>query len=426
MTDRDPDSGQFVSDNYDGSRQLEFTPMPDEKERVALEEQINKTYGSSDDEIRRAAREIQERRGGAQTEEPEAVQWYARDEYGRLTNEPLDPNISTTKEQAADALTKYRETKAAAAQEAQDRELKNELDGVRIGLEVTDPSQAAKYEFKHEVERAVGEWHEMMGSPELPQPPVDAAPEQQPARESVPGETELAKLLENPLVRNELEQQLGQYADAIQQAGLVAQSALLDHLPELAQIDRSMWPTAIEVIGKQSPERVQRATGVINRAVQIGAEQQRLSEAHQAKQTAQRNAEIEKWSRAEGAKYDAWAAKEGLDMNQVAPAVARYVETNLGLSRAQFAEALRANPVLRSAEFQKTITHAAKWQMAQEARRDVERKPLPPAVRPGAQAPGAGVHSNAGKIAELNRQLSSATGMQAIRIASQITSLRRK
>jgi hypothetical protein len=165
---------------------------------------------------------------------------------------------------------------------------------------------------------------------------------------------------------------------------------------------------------------------VINRAVQIGAEQQRLSEAHQARQTAQRQQEIEKWSRAEGAKYDAWAAKEGLDMSQVAPAVSRYVETNLGLSRSQFAQILRDNPVLRSAEFQKTITHAARWQMAQEARQNVERKPLPPAVRPGAQAPGMASNSNAGRIAELTRQLNNASGQKALRIAAALTSERRK
>jgi hypothetical protein len=418
---RDPETGQFTSSLSDHIRaehaRLEFTPMEDN--RPPKDEDNAPTYGSSDQEIRAAAAEMQAKRG-VELEAPEAIVWH--DRYGDL----LPYNISTTKDQAAEALNAYRQAKAEAAQGAQDRDLKAAIDAPRIELEVTDPKNARLYQFDNELERAVGEFAAEMGV-ETPatQPTVEAAPEQQPARESGL-DPDLAKVIEHPQVRAMLESELGRYEQAIQEAGLYAQSSLLDHFPELAQIDRSQWPMAIELINKQTPERVQRGMNVINRAVAIGAEQQRLSEAHQARQNAQRQQEIEKWSRQEGARYDQWAQREGLDMATFPQAASKYIETHLGMDRAQFAAVLRDNPVLRASGFQQVLSDAVRYRQGQEARKNIAAKPLPPAIRPGAQAPGVSSTSNSGRIAELTRQLNNASGQQALRIAAALTSARRK
>jgi hypothetical protein len=257
--------------------------MPDDRER---EDDNAPRYGSSDDEIRAAAREMQERRG-MEIEEPEAVTWFARD-----TGEPLDPRISTTTKQGAEGLADYRHQRDAAALEAQDRELKNELDSVRIGLEVTDPTQAAKYEFRPEITRAVDEFARDMGvDPAATQPPVvDAAPEQQPARESsVPGlDPEVEKALQNPQVREMLEAQIAAYEGAIQEAGNYARASLIETFPELQNLAPQQYEAALQVLNQQDPARVARGLNVINRAVAIGAETARLNQEHQARQQAQR------------------------------------------------------------------------------------------------------------------------------------------
>jgi hypothetical protein len=413
------DLGRFTSSLGDHiaaeHARLEFTPLEDNKPR----EEDGPTYGSSDDEIRRAAAEMQERRG-VEAEVAEEVVWHGPD------GNPLPDNISTSRGQAAEALSNYRQQKAAAAAGAQDRDLKNAIDSARIETEILNPDAAKAYDFKHELKDAVEEFAAEMGVPVQAETPAPA-PEQQQQRESVSGlEPDLAKVINHPQVVQMLEGELGRYAQAIQEAGQYAAASLVDALPELAQIGREAWPMAIELISKQGPERVQRATNVINRAVQIGAEQQRLSEAHQARQTAQRQQEIEKWSRAEGAKYDQWAAKEGLDLSRFAPEASKYIETHLGMSRAQFSEALRDNPVLRASAFQQVLSDAVRYRQVMAAKQDLVSRPLPPAVRPGAQAPGMSSNSNSSRIAELTRQLNNASGQKALRIAAALTSERRK
>jgi hypothetical protein len=411
------EAGRFLGDHYAAEHaRLEFTPMEDNRER----EEDAPQYGSSDQEVREAARELQARRG-VQTEVVDEVRWH--DRYG----DPLPSDISTSRDQAAEALNAYRQAKAEAAQAEQDRDLKAAIDAPRVEMAVLDEKNARQYQFDNELERAVGEFAAEMGAPETPPAQPTVASEQQPARESSL-DPDLAKVISHPQVVAMLEGELGRYAQAIQEAGQYAAASLVDALPELAQIDRQSWPMAIELIGKQSPERVQRATNVISRAIAIGAEQQRLAEQHQAKQNAQRNAEIEKWTRAEGQKYDAWAAKEGIDVGQLAPQVMKYVETNLGLSRAEFSQALRDNPALRSSAFQQAISDAVRYRQVMAAKADLVQRPLPPApIRPGAQPPsGASSHSsNAGQIAEVSRRLSNASGMQAIRLAAKLTSLKR-
>jgi hypothetical protein len=425
---RDPESGQFTS-SYDGSRQFEFTPMADNKPR----EEDWPTYGSSDQEIRAAAAEMQERRG-VQTEDAEAVVWH--DRYG----EPLPSDISTTKEQAADALNAYRQAKAEAAQAELDRDLRSAIDNPRLELEVTDPETAKLYGFKHELDRAVGEFATEMGvDPAAVRPPATqrAAPEQ-PARESVPGlDPDVERALQNPQIRHAVEQQMAEavqakadYEAKVQEANNWARASLVHEFPELGRLPVEQWENALLTVQAQDPLRFQKGVGVINQVARVNAEQTRIQNEHATRahqQESMRQQQIADWSRGEAARYDAWAAKEGLDMASFTPAVGKYIETNLGMSRDQFAQVLRDNPVLRASEFQKVISDAVRYRQVMAAKQDLVQKPLPPAVRPGAQAPGASSHSsNAGRIAELTRQLNNASGQKALRIAAALTSERRK
>jgi hypothetical protein len=286
------------------------------------------------------------------------------------------------------------------------------------------------YQFDGELDRAVQEFAGDMGvDPAATQAPATQPQphESHPEAAGVPGlDPDLARVIEHPQIRAFLENEAGRYEQAVQEAGQFAAASLVDALPELAQIDRSQWPMAIELLAKTAPERVQRATGVINRAVQIGAEQQRLSAQAQSRQQAQRNAEIEKWSRAEGARWDQWAAKEGIDVASFAPQASRYISEQLGMSRDQFSQALRDTPALRSSAFQQVLSDAVRYRQVVAAKQDIARKPLPPApLRPGAQAPGMSANSNAGQIARLTQQLNNSSGQKALRAAAALLSAQR-
>ena len=70
---------------------------------------------------------------------------------------------------------------------------------------------------------------------------------------------------------------------------------------------------------------------------------------------------------------------------------------------------------------QELIHKAARWDEAQEAKKTVAAKPLPPVQRPGVTQ--SGKPGRDAEITTLKRQLNSATGLQALRIATQLTKL---
>jgi hypothetical protein len=348
MTERDPDSGQFISDHYAAEHsKLEFTPLADDKPR----EEDGPTYGSSDDEIRRAAAEMQERRG-VQTEEAEAVTWFARD-----TGEPLDPNISTTRDQAATALADYREARDAAAQEAQDRDLKAAIDNPRIELEVTDPSTAAKYEFKHEIHRAVDEFARDMGVETPPAATVETST--QPAPDGLDGE--LARALAHPQVREAVEAELARayeakagYEAKVNEANNWARASLVHEFPELGRLPVEQWENALMTVQAQDPVRFQKGVGVINQVQRVSAEQARIANEHAARaqqlETA-RQQQLADWSRSEAERYDRWAAKEAPRLRRV---TSKAISVSRGISSRRCCVIIRCCGLQDSNRFSRT------------------------------------------------------------------------
>jgi hypothetical protein len=79
---------------------------------------------------------------------------------------------------------------------------------------------------------------------------------------------------------------------------------------------------------------------------------------------------------------------------------------------------------LRDARFQQLVYESTKYRDAQKAAKVAEKKPLPPVQKPGV-APQRGASSQA-DIKTLEKQLESASGMNAIRIGQKLTQLRRE
>lgn len=79
---------------------------------------------------------------------------------------------------------------------------------------------------------------------------------------------------------------------------------------------------------------------------------------------------------------------------------------------------------LRDARFQQLVYESTKYRDAQKAAKVAEKKPLPPVQKPGV-APQRGASSQA-DIKTLEKQLESASGMNALRIGQKLTQLRRE
>lgn len=79
--------------------------------------------------------------------------------------------------------------------------------------------------------------------------------------------------------------------------------------------------------------------------------------------------------------------------------------------------------ILSNASMQKLMVDGLKYQEIQKAKSNIVAKPLPPAQRSGAGNTNVG---NKAQIQELNKQLTNATGIRAIRLAAEITRLGRK
>jgi hypothetical protein len=438
---RDPESGQFASADPGYGRdffeyQQGYTQLGDSKPK---DDDGPPVVSSDNDGINQAGQYLEAQREaqrGKQAKEPTVIELQRLDDDGRFTGEKVDPKVTTTLRQSTAMRADYTRQSEAIAEAAADRALKNELDSVRIGLEVTEPDVAKLYGFQNENARAVAEFHRDMGSPELPPAPT-AETNTQSATPAVDGlDSELAKAMAHPQVREAIEAELARaheakagYEAKIEEANSWARASLVHEFEELGRLPVDQWQNALMTIQAQDPVRFQKGIGVINQVQRVSAEQARIANEHAARaqqlETA-RQQELANWSRAESERYEKWAQREGLDMSTFAPAAGRYIETHLGMSRAQFSEVLRANPALQSSEFQQVLSDAVRYRQVQEARKAVERTPLPPAIRPGSNPGAASTNSNASRIADLTRQLNNASGQKALRIAAALTSARRK
>jgi hypothetical protein len=404
---RDPASGQFTSatDHYDVTRG-DFVPLQDRPR----DEDSAPIYdrGSDDDKVRAAAAERIAQQG-MDVEEPTAVEWFKKDADGRLTEEHLEPNVSITIDQAADGLSAFRAQNDAI----------NELSAEQDLIDAVDQARAA----------ANGQQYTPADTP--PAPTVEAnTAEATPTTDGLP--PELATALDHPLVRQAIESQMSeavaakeQYAQAVEQANYLAQANLLEHLPELSRIpDKNQWEGAIRAIHAQDPARVNRALNTISRVQQLSAESARIQNERTAQMQAQTKAEVEKYSRSENARFDAYAAKENLNVPEMGRAAQQYFHSELGVSPDSLKLLIEETPALRSAAFQRLIVDAVRYNQGKIARQNLPRN-LPPApLRPGSQV--AAPSYSASKVAGLERALANATGHTAIKIAAQITSLKRK
>jgi hypothetical protein len=411
-----------MSDNRDDAGQ--FTPSTDglfgrEHELVSAGYTVkkdeppadDKTYGSDSTSLREAAADLKAERG--EPEDPIAVNDIL----------DLDPKEAVTTEQAARELGTARADIATFYDGMDLAKFADEVDADRAKVIKGDPKVAEALGVEMPAkDAATTKGEAVQNAPDQ----VDAATVD--AIDAMEGlDPETRKALKIPQVRQALEQQFAeadqvreQYASSLQNGQQMLQATLTALAPQLQGMPLEHWPQAIQMLAQVDPGRAQLVSdtltnwGTIQQAQQ--QEQQRqASIAHQ-----QFEAQRQQYSRQADQALGPMTVAEKLEMVEE---LVGYVG-DFGISREQFTREAQTNLAIHHPAFQRMAADALKYQRIMKASKAMPTRNIPPVQRPGASQPRA--PANSANIQALERQLSSATGHKAARIAADILRLQRK
>jgi hypothetical protein len=196
-----------------------------------------------------------------------------------------------------------------------------------------------------------------------------------------------------------------------------AQASFMESFPELAGLPPQHLEAGLQQLAQQNPQRFQQAMGILNRVQSLNAAAQQAQQARAHEQHQQ----IETWAKTQ----DARLKSLGVEFTpETVNAVTEYAKEELAIDRQQLAEVMLAHPILRSAEFQRVMHDAAQYRRIKSAPKAVPQG-LPSVQRPGVARDVPRSGDNSSKIQTLQRQLATAHGEKAARLAGQIRSLKR-
>jgi hypothetical protein len=308
--------------------------------------------------------------------------------YGTFLDN-LDPNVSITPEQAAEITTREKAAEAKAAEEAQLQRVRDEVD-LKRGIEA---EKALPADVRAMIETGVDE--------------------------------DVAIALTKPQVRQAVEQEFARadqvresYTAGLEQARIASLATLAEVVPHLAGLDPSRFEEGLAVLQQVDPPAFQQAMNVLQRTHQIVAAQQAAQQQQQQVQYQQ----FEQHTRSEDVRLVQMVGKEKAD--EANQAVINYLDQH-GVPKNQRLSMIMQNPVLRSAEARDTIWKAAKYDQIMKSTPKAAPKGLPPVQKPGTSNQVRAT-SDTGKLASLEKALSSASGDKAARISAQIHAIERR
>jgi hypothetical protein len=213
---------------------------------------------------------------------------------------------------------------------------------------------------------------------------------------------EIAKFLENPVVRERVEREFAdvhqraaaqvEHAKATYQQGLAQNAAaalavLTTQFPEFAGLSGAQLEGALRVSNTQRADAFRQLAGQVSTVV--GSFQQRAAQ-EQAQQQAAYMARLDQFKAAEDRKFDAATAHENPEtLKTFRSNVFPMLETHYGIPQARMRalasgqQAMNSVELLHSSEFQRILLDALKWQSAQTAVRNAAVRPVPQVQRPG-------------------------------------------
>ena len=237
-------------------------------------------------------------------------------------------------------------------------------------------------------------------------------------------DAETRKALKIPAVRKALDEEFTRtetaqrgYTEALSHANNYSHAAILAIAPELQGVPLERWAEGVQILAQSDPVRGQQLGNLL---AYVGNIQQA-----QQQQVMQQKQNLEQWVKAEDAKLEVMIGKKtSAERAQFADDLVKYAN-ELGVSRAGLVDAIQSQPVLLSAPMQRMMWDALQYRKITSAPKAHPTRAVPSAQKPGSSAtPRAS--ENSSKIQNLQRQLSSATGDRAARIAAEIRNIRRK
>jgi len=334
------------------------TPPEDDKE----------TYGSEESEIRRAAKDLTERR--ASSESPLIDRGYVHLQ-GEKAGEPVEPNLTLRIEQAAKDLKRVRDAEVLAQTDAQAQQLAN----------VVDELKRPTYELER-AKDALADYQAANGiDPNAPQS------EQQPAINGL--HPDVAAALQNPNVRAAINAEVQQaevarhaYAVATQEQAKLALASIFAGVPALQGLEGQALVGAIQLLERTNP---QQAAVIRDQLRNVDALMQASNRAAQQQQNLAAR-QMHAWTISENARFQAWADSSPDNQTRVKTIqgeALKLMESEYGVTPQQLAALYQFQPLLRSAIGSRIILDALSYAAAKRSAMQATPKPPVPTQRPG-------------------------------------------
>jgi hypothetical protein len=375
-------------------------------------EQKKKEYPAEEHGLRAAAEDLAATRAPSQEEPtPRNYVEYGGDRHG----ESVPANETISLERASDDLTRQRTAEQAAQQPHDPAQLATVVDNIREAF----PNRELPPTFVQDLQEA----HAQAQQPEAPSEFNDkarahmAAEEPQPQQPGI--DPEIQQALANPKVRAALEAEVQaaesarqQFAQQARAAAQISAAAMFSQWPELASLTTEQLPHALAAIQKVDPSKATAIQAQLSRTQQLW----QASRQAEAQRAATQQQQLDAWTKAEDAKFEKEVfAKETPETRQkLQAALPEIIEKDYGISRDDFAFAVKNTPVLRSVAFQKILLDASKYRLAQrEVVNKIDRS-TPPVQRPGVASPHRG--NDSGVDAALRQFRSEASVDNAVKL----------
>jgi hypothetical protein len=207
---------------------------------------------------------------------------------------------------------------------------------------------------------------------------------------------EVFEALKNPRVAAALSAELAKveesrraFATAAFQSAQLGAAAVLT-APELQGIPPEQISVALHLIEKQNPHRALEIRSQLQNVQRLYEAAQQAKAQEQQIQVQQQQARLQSYKAGQDVLFEHSLKSENPEtVKQVKSEIMGIIENDYGISRDDLAQAVRTNPALHSAAFQKMMYDAAKYKLAQRtATANPARAPLPPVQKPGVSRGG--------------------------------------
>jgi hypothetical protein len=327
------------------------------------------TFKSDTDGLRDAASELQERRA---TEGREPIR---REYRATETNERMPLEQTRKLSEAADDLKNLREVEDAAASEFAAMSLREKVDHFLQEQQQEQPQQQQPLQQQPQQQQ-----EQLAPQPESVEPVNGVDPE-------------VAKALENPKIRQAINEQIQhseqarqQYMAALHQVSQIQAAAITHQFPELAGVTQETLPAVLNAINSRDPARAQAIVNHLqstSKQIEVTNQQIRAEQQHAAQQAAH---QFQAYSKAEDSKFEDFEkTRPASEVKAVRDNVGKVLKDDFGIDPAALLRLYNSHPAFRSAEAQKLLYTAVRYSLAERgvrANRSIPKN-LPPVQRPG-------------------------------------------